>query len=184
MTLCHPKNVIIYPKINYPTAVLFKAITPKNKTDDDKLSSVLQKLTLEDPCLEVKRNTETKQLLLGGVGLSHLEAAIYKMKTVYKVEVTLQTPKIVYRESIKKPQQPKAAILSKAAVPAITELSKCVLNRLWKTPLPRKYSAERFRKTISRQSKKDLMKPVKRTLGRFSGHSHQSDSFRRKIPSC
>lgn len=102
MTLCHPKNVIIYPKINYPTAVLFKAITPKNKTDDDKLSSVLQKLTLEDPCLEVKRNTETKQLLLGGVGLSHLEAAIYKMKTVYKVEVTLQTPKIVYRESIKK----------------------------------------------------------------------------------
>lgn len=102
MTLCDPKAILTYRKTNYPTAVLFKAITPKNKADEDKLSSVLQRLQLEDPCLEVKRNTETKQLLLGGVGVSHLDYVIQKMKSTYKVDVTVDSPKVVYRESIKK----------------------------------------------------------------------------------
>ena len=55
----------------------------------------------EDPCIEVKRNVETKQLLLGGVGMSHLDYVITKMKNLYKVEVTTDAPKVVYRESIK-----------------------------------------------------------------------------------
>lgn len=101
MTLCDPKNIISYAEINYPTAVLFKAIVPKSKSDEDKLSSVLQKIMIEDPCIEVKRNVETKQLLLGGVGNSHLEYIIQKMKSLYKVDITTEPQKIVYRESIK-----------------------------------------------------------------------------------
>lgn len=101
MTICDPKNIITYKEINYPTAVIFKAIVPKNKADEDKLSSVLQKITIEDPCIEVKRNIETKQLLLGGVGLSHLDYVIQKMKSIYKVDITTEPQKIVYRESIK-----------------------------------------------------------------------------------
>ena len=100
-TLCDPKNVITYKEIKYPTAVLFKAISPKNKSDEDKLSTILQRIMTEDPCIEVKRNVETKQLLLGGVGMSHLDYVITKMKNLYKVEVTTDAPKVVYRESIK-----------------------------------------------------------------------------------
>ena len=100
-TLCDPKNVITYKEIKYPTAVLFKAISPKNKSDEDKLSTILQRIMTEDPCIEVKRNVETKQLLLGGVGLSHLDYVITKMKNLYKVELTTDAPKVVYRESIK-----------------------------------------------------------------------------------
>lgn len=101
MTICDPKNVITYKPISYPTAVYFKAIMPKNKADEDKLSQVLQKIRLEDPTLEVKRNVETKQLLLGGLGISHIAYVIDKMKNTYKVEVNSEDPRIVYRETIK-----------------------------------------------------------------------------------
>ncbi len=101
MTICDPKNIIIYKETSYPTAVLYKAILPKNKTDDDKLGQVLQKIKLEDKTLEIVRNNETKQLLIGGTGLGHLSYVFDKMKNTYKVEVTVEDPKIVYRETIK-----------------------------------------------------------------------------------
>lgn len=101
-TLCSPKNIVTYKPVKYPTAVIFLALIPKNKADEDKLSQVLQKIMIEDPTVEVKRNQETKQLLLGGAGLSHLSYILEKMKNVYKVEVKTEDPKIVYRESITK----------------------------------------------------------------------------------
>lgn len=101
-TLCSPKNIVIYKPVKYPTAVIFLALVPKNKADEDKLSQVLQKIMIEDQTVEVKRNQETKQLLLGGAGLSHLSYILEKMKNVYKVEVQTEEPKIVYRESITK----------------------------------------------------------------------------------
>ena len=101
-TLCSPKNIVTYKPVKYPTAVIFLALVPKNKADEDKLSQVLQKIMLEDPTAEVKRNQETKQLLLGGSGLSHLSYILEKMKNLYKVEVKTEDPKIVYRETITK----------------------------------------------------------------------------------
>lgn len=101
-TLCSPKNIVTYKPVKYPTAVIFLALVPKNKADEDKLSQVLQKIMIEDPTVEVKRNQETKQLLLGGSGLSHLSYILEKMKNVYKVELKTEDPKIVYRESITK----------------------------------------------------------------------------------
>ena len=100
-TLCSPKNVVSYKPVKYPTAVIFKAISPKNKADEDKLSQVLQKMMTEDPTIEVKRNAETKQLLLGGAGNSHLQYILDKMKNTYKVDLSTEEPKIIYRESIK-----------------------------------------------------------------------------------
>lgn len=101
-TLCSPKNIVTYKPVKYPTAVIFLALVPKNKADEDKLSQVLQKIMIEDMTVEVKRNQETKQLLLGGAGLSHLQYILEKMKNVYKVEVKTEDPKIVYRETITK----------------------------------------------------------------------------------
>lgn len=100
-TLCDPKNIIRYKEPKYPTAVYFRAIELLNKKDEDKISSVLAKVCLEDPTIEVKRNQETKQLLIGGLGNFHLSYILEKLKNTYKIECKTAAPKVVYRESIK-----------------------------------------------------------------------------------
>ncbi len=102
MTLSSPKSIVNYKAVKYPTAVLFKAIEIKNKNDESKIGPALAKIQLEDPCIEVRRNNETKQLLLGGVSNSHIDYILGKLKDIYKIDVTLSPMKIVYRESIKK----------------------------------------------------------------------------------
>ena len=100
-TLSSPKSVTIFKPVKYPTAVIFKAIVLANKNDEAKLGPALAKMQLEDPALEIKRNNETKQLLLGGLSESHINFTLEKLKTLYKVAVTTEKMKIVYRESIK-----------------------------------------------------------------------------------
>ncbi len=100
-TLSSPKSVTIYKPVKYPTAVIFKAIVLANKNDESKLGPALAKMQLEDPALEVKRNNETKQLLLGGLSDSHIAYALEKLKGVYKIDLTTEKMKIIYRESIK-----------------------------------------------------------------------------------
>ena len=101
MTLSAPKAKIVYPDVGYPSAVIFKAILMANKNDESKIGPALAKIQLEDPCVEVKRNNETKQLLLGGVSDSHINYVIEKLKNTYKIDVTTEAMKVVYRESIK-----------------------------------------------------------------------------------
>ncbi len=102
MTLSSPKAIINYKAVKYPTAVIFKAIELKNKNEESKIGPALAKIQLEDPCVEVKRNNETKQLLIGGVSNSHIDFVLAKLKDNFKIELTVQPMKIVYRESIKK----------------------------------------------------------------------------------
>ena len=100
-SLCSPKSITIFKPVKYPTAVIFKAIVLTNKNDESKLSPALAKMQLEDPALEVKRNNETKQLLLGGLSESHIAYALDKLKNVYKIALETEKMKIIYRESIK-----------------------------------------------------------------------------------
>ena len=102
MTLSSPKAIIAYKPTEYPSAVLFKAIVLKNKNDESKIGPALAKIQLEDPCIEVKRNTETKQLLLGGVSDSQINYVLERLKGTYKIDISTEPMKIVYRESIKK----------------------------------------------------------------------------------
>ena len=101
MTLCAPKAIAIYEPIVYPTAVYFVAVTLDNKKDEDKLSSILSKIKRELPTIEIKRNVETKQLLIGGLSSTHIAFVVEKIKTQYGVSLSTDTPKIVYRESLK-----------------------------------------------------------------------------------
>ena len=101
MTLCDPKNKVIYKEIEFPTAVYFKGLVTANKNDDDKLGTTLQKMMLEDKSIEIKRNYETNQLLIGSLGLGHLNFILERMKNSYKLNVTTEDTKVVYRETIK-----------------------------------------------------------------------------------
>jgi len=100
-TLSDKKNIIIYPEVTSPTPTMYVAIQPENKKDEDKLSSALTKLQLEDNTLEVLRNKETSQLLIGGQGMIHLGYIIDKMKNMFKVTLHTEDQRIVYRETIK-----------------------------------------------------------------------------------
>lgn len=99
-TLCSVKSFIKYPAIEFPTPVYYKAIVTRSKNDDDKLGSVLNKLLIEDKTIEMKRNAETNQLLIGSLGLGHLNFIMDRMKLNYKLDLKLEDAKIVYRETI------------------------------------------------------------------------------------
>lgn len=100
-SLSSPKAVTIFKPVKYPTAVIYKAIILANKNDESKLGPALAKMQLEDPSLDVKRNNETKQLLLGGLSDSHINYALEKLKNLYKIALTTEKMKVIYRESIK-----------------------------------------------------------------------------------
>ncbi|MHB1152116.1 MAG: elongation factor G [Eubacteriales bacterium] len=91
-----------YKKIVYPEAFLTMAITPKAKGDEDKISTGINRLLEEDYTIKFENNAETKQLLISGMGDIHLDVITSKLKTRYGVGVEMITPKIAYRETIKK----------------------------------------------------------------------------------
>ncbi len=101
-TLCDPKHPIIFKGPNTPQPTMYVAVRPVHKRDEDKISSVLQKLNLEDPSFVVERNAETAQLLIGGQGMTHIKFILAKMEDLYNVEVELLDQKIAYRETIRK----------------------------------------------------------------------------------
>ncbi|MDY0074543.1 MAG: elongation factor G [Acholeplasmataceae bacterium] len=101
-TLSDPKNLVIYEPVKLPTPVIYIAVHPKNKNDEDKISMALNRLNIEDPTFEIRRNKETAQLLLGGMGMTHLGYILERMKSMFKVDCEIDDQKIVYRETIKK----------------------------------------------------------------------------------
>lgn len=100
-TICDKNDIITYKEVKFPTAVVFKAISLKDKKDEEKLNPALNKIKKEDPTIEIKRNVETKQLLIGGLSESHLQFVFEKLKNNYALELITEEPKICYRETIK-----------------------------------------------------------------------------------
>ena len=99
-TLCTRSRVIKYPDIEYPHPMLGYAIYPKTKADEDKLSSGIHNLMLEDHTIKLVNNEETHEQVLYGVGDQHIDLILSKLKSKYKVEVTTEKPTVQYRETI------------------------------------------------------------------------------------
>ena len=99
-TLCTRSRVIKYPDIEYPHPMLGYAIHPKTKADEDKLSSGIHNLMLEDHTIKLINNEETHEQVLYGVGDQHIDLILSKLKSKYKVEVTTEKPTVQYRETI------------------------------------------------------------------------------------
>ena len=99
-TLATKANPIKYPQIEFPKGMLGKAIWPKTRNDEDKLSTGLAKLTAEDKSMKVVNNTETREQVLYGIGDQHIDVIVNKLKSRYKVEVSLSEPTVQYRETI------------------------------------------------------------------------------------
>ena len=104
-TVCEEKHQIQFSLPKFIRPVMSFALEPQSKTDIDKVSVGLHKLVEEDPSLEFLRNEETKEMLLSGVGQTHIDVTLEKLKRKYGVEVNLHTPKIPYKETIQRTAQ-------------------------------------------------------------------------------
>ena len=84
-----------------PEPAMTYAIEPKSRADEDKLAPALRKLMEEDPQLHFYRDPQTNDFLLAGAGQLHIEAVVSKLRRRYHTEVTLKSPKVPYRETIR-----------------------------------------------------------------------------------
>jgi elongation factor G len=101
-TLCNTSNPMIFENIEFPEPTISMSVLPKSKNDEDKISNGLNKLLEEDPTFKVLRDLENAETIVSGIGETHLDVIACKLKSKFGVEVMLQTPKIPYRETIKK----------------------------------------------------------------------------------
>ena len=96
-----PKNKpVTIPEIDRPQPVLSTAIVAKTQSDDDKLSTSLQRILEEDASLSVEQNEETHQTLLTGLGETHLQITLEKLKRKFGVSVDQIPVKVAYRETV------------------------------------------------------------------------------------
>ena len=99
-TLCTREQSVILPGIEFPKANFSMSIQPQTKTDLDKMSTVLPRICEEDPSLQTRREADTNEFIISGVGDNHLEIAREKIRRKFGVEVKLDLPKIPYKETI------------------------------------------------------------------------------------
>jgi elongation factor G len=98
-TLCDIKNRLLLENIEAPPPVISIAIEPRTNVDQEKLSQVLERVTIEDPTFIVKVDEETGQTILSGMGELHLEVIVDRMRREFNVEVNVGDPRVAYRET-------------------------------------------------------------------------------------
>src|SRR5690606_5435742 len=70
--------------------------------DEDRISLAMHRLIEQDPSLHLHRDPEIHQTILSGMGDTHLDVAVARLKSQSKVEVELECPRVPYRETITK----------------------------------------------------------------------------------
>ncbi|MFI3190045.1 translation elongation factor G [Crenothrix sp. D3] len=99
-TLCHPKDIIILERMEFPDPVISVAVEPRTKADQEKMGVALSKLAQEDPSFRVHTDEESGQIIISGMGELHLEIIIDRMKREFNVDANVGAPQVAYRETI------------------------------------------------------------------------------------
>lgn len=99
-TLADDKRPVVLESMDFPDPVIFVAVEPKTKADQEKMGMALSKLTEEDPTFTVRSDEETNQTIIGGMGELHLEIIVDRMKREFSVEANVGAPQVAYKETI------------------------------------------------------------------------------------
>ena len=99
-TLCNQDNPVVLENIDFPDPVIFVAIEPKTKQDQEKLGTALGKLSDEDPTFQYKTDEETNQTIISGMGELHLEIIVDRLQREFSVAANVGQPQVAYKESI------------------------------------------------------------------------------------
>jgi elongation factor G len=100
-TLCSREHPLLLPPIKFPPPVFSAAIEPKTKADLDRLGPALARMQEEDPTIHVHRDPDTGQTIVSGLGEAHVEIMAERMKRKFGADVTVELPKVPYRETIR-----------------------------------------------------------------------------------
>jgi elongation factor G len=100
-TLCDEKSPFVFSVPKLAPQLITYALSPKEKGDEDKVYSAIQRLLDEDITLKLARDEETGDILLSGMGQLHIELSVEKAKRRYKIDIILKTPKVPYRETVR-----------------------------------------------------------------------------------
>jgi elongation factor G len=100
-TLCDEKTPVRLPEITFPAPVISFAVEPKAKGDEDKMSSAFTRLREEDPTIQIRFDPQTRETVVSGMGRAHVEILAERLKRKFGVDVTLKTPRVPYKETIK-----------------------------------------------------------------------------------
>ena len=101
-TLCDPKNVVRLAPVQFAEPCYSRAIAPKTRGQDEKVGTGLIRLNEEDPTFSVVNNAETHQVVVSGAGDIQIDVLVSKLKSRFGVEAELDTPRVAYREKIRK----------------------------------------------------------------------------------
>ncbi len=102
-TLCALSKPIVLPPMGFPHPVHSVAIRAKNKKEDDKLNSLLQRAAEEDISFHINYNKETRQTVISGMGELQFNIILSRIKGKYGIDFVTSTPLIAYRETIQMP---------------------------------------------------------------------------------
>ncbi len=100
-TLCDEKAPIQYPRPAHFAPNISFALEPKTKADEEKVPQGLHRMMEEDQTIELRRDEETRDFILSGMGQQHIEIIVEKLKRKYGAEVVLKAPKVPYKETIR-----------------------------------------------------------------------------------
>jgi elongation factor G len=94
------ENPLTLPPVVFPAPVFSQAVYPKGKTDVDKMGPSLARLVEEDPTLSVRRDTDTNETIMSGMGDTQLVVAAERLQRKFGVAVELAIPRVPYKETI------------------------------------------------------------------------------------
>ncbi|WP_436638304.1 elongation factor G [Microbaculum sp. FT89] len=101
-TISTEKGVSQLGSVAPPAPVLGKAIAAKERKDEVKLTSAIQKIMDEDPSLSLSHNQEAGEMVLYGQGEMHLRVAMERLTGKFAIDVEMHEPRVGYKETIRK----------------------------------------------------------------------------------
>jgi len=104
-TLCSESRKLIFTAMDMPEPAISLSLSPKSRHDEEKIMTALEKLSSEDPTFKYSRDQQTNELIASGLGDLHLKIMVERLKKIFKVEVDVGTPKVAYKETIRKKVQ-------------------------------------------------------------------------------
>jgi elongation factor G len=162
-TLCAEKQPIILERMEFPEPVIEMSVEPKTKADQEKMGIALNRLAAEDPVLPRLDRSRIGQTIIKGMGELHLEILVDRMKREFKVEANVGAPQVAYREYLAKKvdidythkkQSGGSGQFGRVKVEFVSRASAVRAS-----VLRRDQGRQRFRRNISRRSRRASVKP-------------------------
>jgi len=99
-TITHGADGVVMPLLKFPTPMIGLAVEPKSQADQAKISGALHKIEEEDPTFRVKRDAQTKEMVMNGMSELHLQLITKRLHNREKVDIITHQPKVPYHETV------------------------------------------------------------------------------------